>query len=232
MSPPGCDGRYATVSSTWAGRGQLGARHNGAFTLATVRLALLSDTHLPSIVRDLDALGPECGDFLRGADLILHGGDVTHHSVLDWLEQYAPVVAAEGNNDDFVDKRIKLQQYLEVEGWLIGMVHNLAPETRPLHEIAEHRFGQPVQIMIGGHTHYERIRHESGYVLINSGSPILPHHKETRLGTMGLLELSRDTLRAEIAVLGQSIGKPNPARSHSLQLTREEVDAARVGAAR
>ena len=185
-----------------------------------MRLALISDTHLPALIRQLDGLGPECGAFLAGADLILHGGDITWPGVLDWLEQFAPVVAAEGNNDNFVDSRMKPRQYLEVEGWRIGMAHDLVPETRPLQAIAAKAFSRPVDILIGGHTHFERIRHEAGLLLVNSGSPILPHHRETRLGTAALLELTPDTLHAEIVVLGHTSGRPNPGTAQLLSLSR------------
>jgi predicted phosphodiesterase len=36
--------------------------------------------------------------WLRGADLILHAGDVCTAAVLDELAQYAPVTAVVGNN--------------------------------------------------------------------------------------------------------------------------------------
>ena len=184
-----------------------------------MRIGLITDTHLPALYRQLDELWPECAVFLTGVDLILHAGDVTAPTVLDWMERFAPVIAARGNNDDFSDPRLKPVQYIELEGWRIGMVHNLAPETRPLDELHRRHFDQPVEIMIGGHTHLERIRHGHGMVLINSGSPILPHHKETRLGTVGVLELTRETLRAEIVVLGQTEGRPNPGRPHLFETT-------------
>jgi putative phosphoesterase len=190
-----------------------------------MRLGLITDTHLPALMRQLDELGPECGEFLAGVDLILHGGDVTSPAVLDWLEQFAPVIVSTGNNDGFTDPRMQPVQYLEVEGWRIGMVHDLTPESRPLAAIHRKRFERPLDIIVAGHTHLERIRHEHGLVLLNSGSPILPHHKETRLGTVGLLELSPDTLRARIVVLGETEGKPNPGRAHELCLERAALKA-------
>jgi len=76
-------------------------------TLHGVRVALISDTHLPALIRQLDGLGPEIATVLAGVDLILHAGDVTAPSVLDWLEQFAPVLVARGNNDDFDHPRIE-----------------------------------------------------------------------------------------------------------------------------
>ena len=194
-----------------------------------MRLGLITDTHLPALIRQLDELGPECGAFLAGVDLILHAGDVTSPAVLDWLEQFAPVIVSRGNNDGFKDPRMQPVQYLEAEGWRIGMTHDLAPETRPLAAIHHKRFERPLDIMVAGHTHLERLRYEHGLLLLNSGSPILPHHKESRLGTVGLLELSPTALHAQIVVLGHTEGKPNPGRPHELRLERSDLTAHGAG---
>jgi putative phosphoesterase len=190
-----------------------------------VKIGLIADTHLPALFRTLDGLGPQAADFLRQVDLILHAGDVTAPSVLDWLEQFAPVLAARGNNDDFHDPRLKPVQCLDLLGWRIGMAHNLVPETRPLPEINARHFDGAAQIMIAGHTHLERIRAEDGLLLVNPGSPILPHHRETRLGCVGLLELSPDAVRAEIVVLGETPGRANPCRAQALHFPRPAVSA-------
>jgi putative phosphoesterase len=182
-----------------------------------MRVALISDTHLPSLIRTLDQLGPAIGEFLASADLILHAGDVVRPMVLEWCEQYAPVVVAKGNNDDFDDPRMAPLQFLDLEGWRIGMVHDLRPEDRPVTAMIERTFGgTQVDVIIAGDTHVERLEYREGVVVINSGSPTLPHHKETRLGTVGLLELSPARLHAEILTLGPSDGRPNPGTPHHL----------------
>ena len=81
-----------------------------------MRLGLLSDTHLPGAIDSLGDLGPEPAQFFSTVDLILHAGDVTAPSVLDWLEQFAPVICATGNNDGLDDPRTKEVQMLEIEG--------------------------------------------------------------------------------------------------------------------
>ena len=68
-------------------------------------ISVISDTHLPSIFRNPDGLGPELGKFLSQTDLIIHAGDVVRPSILDWCEQFAPVKCAKGNNDEFDDPR-------------------------------------------------------------------------------------------------------------------------------
>src|SRR6266581_1643771 len=64
--------------------------------LATVRVVVLADTHAP---RRWKRCPPAVAPYLRGADLILHAGDVCTAGVLDELSGYAPVRAVRGNND-------------------------------------------------------------------------------------------------------------------------------------
>lgn len=186
-----------------------------------MRIGLISDTHLPSLVRDLDELGPEIGAFLATVDVILHGGDVTAPSVLDWCAQFTDVLVAKGNNDGFHDPRMERLQRLDVEGWRIAMVHELRPESRPMEELViAATGGDPVDILVAGDTHMERLEFRDGVVLVNSGSPILPHHKSTRLGTLGLLEVERDRVRASVFKVGETEGLPNPAENLEMEVER------------
>lgn len=182
-----------------------------------MRIGLLSDTHLPALIRSLDELGPQPADFFSTVDLILHGGDLTAPFILDWLEEFAPVVCVTGNNDPIPDPRTSEVQMLEVEGWRIGMVHSLDREFRPMSELQQ-LFPGPVDIMVAGHTHQEKLEYREGRVLLNSGSITFPQHKDLRLGTVGLLELSPGRLHAEIIPLGHTPGKPNPGQAMVLDL--------------
>ncbi len=186
-----------------------------------MRIALIADTHLPSVIRQLDELGPEIGDFLATADLILHAGDVTAPAVLDWCEQHAPTRVARGNNDLFEDARMAGRQILDVDGWRIAMVHEIRPRSRPTAAILEaHLDGERPDVLVSGDTHVEHLELREDLLLINPGSPTLPHHKEFRLGTVGLLEVEPGRLRAEIRVLGHSTGARNPGSAHEVVLSR------------
>lgn len=184
-----------------------------------MRIGLIADTHLPSLVRSLDELGPGIADVLRGVDLILHAGDVTAPSVVEWCAQFAPVLIAEGKNDLFDDARMARKQLLDIHGWRIGMAHELRPESRPIEQILRSSLdGERVDILIGGDTHVERLEFREGVLLMNPGSPILPHHLSTRLGTLGVIEVSPAKVRSEIVVLGHSEGAPNPCRAMTLEV--------------
>ena len=94
-------------------------------------------------------------------------------------------------------------------------------------EIIDRDFsGLTPDIIIAGDTHVERLEYRDGVVLINSGSPNLLHHKETRLGTVAILELERDRLHAEILTLGQTEGSPNPGVPRHLEIVERQLVAA------
>ena len=181
-------------------------------------IGLITDTHLPGRVRTLGELGDLPEKFLSGMDLILHGGDLTSPMVLDWCEQYAPVICSTGNNDPIPDPRMKEVQILELEGWTIGMIHSLEGQFRPIEDLQK-LFPKPVQIMISGHTHQERLEYRDGVLLINSGSITFPRHKELRLGTVGTLELHPGKAKVEIFPLGDTPGSPNPGVNLSIEIT-------------
>jgi len=190
-----------------------------------MRIGILSDTHLPNLIRHLDELGPEIAAFLSTVDLILHSGDLTSPMVLDWLEPFAPVVCTTGNNDPIVDSRCQDVAILDLQGWRLGMVHSLRRGFRPMAELQQ-LFPTPVQIMIAGDTHYEVLECREGVVVLNSGSPTFPHHKDLRLGTVGLLELAPGKLHAEVVVLGHTPEKPNPGRAMTLDIQDGRIIAA------
>ena len=72
----------------------MGQMDNSAST-AGLRLAAPTRTR----PRRWKSCPPTVASQLRGADLILHAGDVCTAAVLDELAQYAPVTAVVGNND-------------------------------------------------------------------------------------------------------------------------------------
>jgi uncharacterized protein len=190
--------------------------------VASMRIGIVSDTHLPNVIRDLDELGPEPARFFASVDMILHSGDLTSPRVLDWLERFAPVLCTTGNNDPIVDARCQETHTLDIQGWRLGMIHSLRRGFRPMHELQQ-LFPAPVQIMVAGDTHQEVLEYREGVVLLNSGSPTFPQHKDLRLGTVGLLELTPTSLHAEIVLLGHTPGKPNPGRAMLLQIVDGQV---------
>lgn len=131
--------------------------------MVRMKLGILSDTHIdefsPVGVPDwiLTAFG--------GVDLILHAGDIVCQSVLEELEQVAPVLAVRGNSD--LDLRnLPISRVVSVDGGLVGLAH-LLQDAR--------RLQQPgVCLLVHGHTHVGEIVREEGLWRINPGSARKP----------------------------------------------------------
>ena len=87
---------------------------------------MLADTHAP---RRWRSCPPEVAAQLRGADLILHAGDVCTAATLDELAGYAPVRAVRGNNDgpDVAAWGAPDTLQLDLAGLSVAMLHDSGP---------------------------------------------------------------------------------------------------------
>jgi putative phosphoesterase len=178
-----------------------------------MRIGLITDTHLPAALK---RLWPEVHTAFAGVDLIWHGGDIVWPSVLDELEELAPTFAARGNNDvGWNDPRLARTQWLDVDGFRLAMVHDMEPEDEPIDRlVATYLGGRRADVIVTGHTHFERMAFRDDVLQVNTGSAVHPHLWSTRLGTVGILEVDGSGIRAEIVRLGETEGLRNPGVAH------------------
>ncbi|MBF8266334.1 MAG: metallophosphoesterase family protein [Dehalococcoidia bacterium] len=165
-------------------------------------VGLISDTHIPQAAKYMP---PQVKEAFKNVDLILHAGDIYQLSVLDELEQIAPVLAARGNGDTKLppDPRIKESQVLTLDGMSLGMTHSVEYPEPPwctIEKAMEREFGGPVEIIVSGDTHVAIVESYKGILIINPGSPTLPNGMY-QLGTVGLLEISAGRVEARIIQL-------------------------------
>jgi putative phosphoesterase len=131
-------------------------------------------------------------EFLRGAGLILHAGDVCTAGVLDELAQYAPVRVVLGNNDgpDVAAWGAPETATLEVEGFPIAMIHDSGPSAGRLPRLRRDFPG--ASLVVFGHSHIPLHESAHGFRIFNPGSPTdrrrMPH------GTIGLLDIADGAL--------------------------------------
>ena len=152
-----------------------------------MRVAVLADTHLPRGQRRLPA---RCVEEVRGADLVVHAGDLTSEAFLDELEAIGPpVVAVLGNVDEpALARRLPQERVLELEGGVtLAVVHDAGPAQRRAHRLAQRFDG--VDAVVFGHSHIPlHARGRDGFQIFNPGSPTdrrrQPRH------TMGIAEVS------------------------------------------
>ena len=186
-----------------------------------MRIGVLSDTHTST---GLDEFGPEPARFFGSVDLILHTGDVSASAVLDWLQQFAPLLCLRGNHDGVDDPRLHDLLRFESEGWRIGAIH-IADDSRERPDRVEHMKlqsygGTGLDILIAGDSHYERMEYAESTLLLNSGSALLPHQRNKRLGSVAVLELTPGHGRAELLHLGDTPGRANPAHIGHIDFDR------------
>jgi putative phosphoesterase len=120
------------------------------------RIGLISDTH--------GLLRKEALEALRGAELILHAGDVGKAEILETLRKLAPVVAVRGNVD--------------TQEWARSLPATAVAEAGAIRIYVLHDVKQldldPVaagfQIVVSGHSHQPGKNERNGVWYINPGS--------------------------------------------------------------
>jgi putative phosphoesterase len=162
-----------------------------------LRLAVISDTHLP---RGTRRLPDACVERLRAADAILHAGDLAAASVLDDLAALGPpVIAVQGNVDEpEVRLRLPVRRVFDADGTRIGMVHDAGPASGRLERMRAAFPG--CAAVVFGHSHIPLHADDgAGFQIFNPGSPTdrrrQPRH------TMGVAEASSGAVRFELVVI-------------------------------
>ena len=144
----------------------------------------MADSHAP---RRWKKCPPAVAERLRGADLILHAGDVCVAAVLDELSQYAPVRAVLGNNDDPDVAGWGAPEMLELElaGLPVAMIHDSGARAGRLARMRR-RF-PAAGLVVFGHSHIPLDESRDGFRIFNPGSPT-DRRRQPR-GTVGSLRI-------------------------------------------
>ena len=152
-------------------------------------LAVISDTH---ISRGSRVLPEQCLERLRGADLILHGGDLVTPDVLAELEALGrPVEAVHGNMDDHeVRGLLPSARMVSAAGARIAMVHDAGAADGRLARLRR-RFPD-ADAVVFGHSHIPMLERDTatGFQIFNPGSPTDRRRQPTH--TMGLARVGQN----------------------------------------
>jgi putative phosphoesterase len=113
-------------------------------------IGLISDTHIPGRAK---AIPEKVFEIFQNASLILHAGDLTRLSILEELEQVAPVIAVHGNMDNgAVKRKLPKMSSVDIFDWKIGLTHSLhfyIGKNLMREVIERHGFN----VFVSGHTH-------------------------------------------------------------------------------
>jgi len=165
-----------------------------------VRVVVVSDTHAPRRWKSCPAT---VARQLRGADLILHAGDVCTAAVLDELSGYAPVRAVLGNNDGPDVAAWGAPQALELDlgGLPAGVIHDSGARVGRLARL--HRRFPAARLVVFGHSHIPLDESSDGsdpgdpsgsVRIFNPGSPT--DRRRQPQGTIGVLRIEDGHLLA------------------------------------
>jgi uncharacterized protein len=121
-----------------------------------VRVGVIADTH--------GLLRPEALEALRGADHIIHAGDVGAPEILEKLSEIAPLTAIRGNIDgEAWARRLAENEVVELGGVSMYVLHDLAKlDLKP--EAAG------FSVVISGHSHIPKQETRDGVLYFNPGS--------------------------------------------------------------
>ena len=149
-------------------------------------IGVISDTH--------GLLRPEAIEALRGAQHIIHAGDVGGPEVLAALAQIAPVTAVRGNNDKGAwAARLPATAVFDADGLAIYVLHDL--KELDLDPVAG-GFG----VVVAGHSHQPAQDRRNGVLFFNPGSA---GPRRFRLPIcVGRLHVEAGAARAELVTLG------------------------------
>jgi putative phosphoesterase len=109
-------------------------------------------------------LRPEAMTALHGVEQILHAGDVGDATILDQLEQIAPVTAIRGNIDRSGPcAKLPATELIEIAGTHIYMLHDV-------HELDLDPMAAGIRVVLSGHSHKPLIAWKKDVLYFNPGS--------------------------------------------------------------
>ena len=160
-----------------------------------MRLAILSDTHMPRGARRI----PErCIELMQGADLIIHAGDFSEAAVLEEIQEHGPVVAVHGNVDSAELRReLPESTAIDVEGATIAVVHDAGTAKGRLARMRA-RFPE-ADAVVFGHSHMPLHESEGDLQIFNPGSPT--ERRRSPSHTMGVAHVENGAIRFELIEL-------------------------------
>jgi hypothetical protein len=161
---------------------------------ATKTIGLISDTHVPKRALNVPQ---RVFEVFQNVDFIIHAGDLVELSVVDDLEQIAPVLAVHGNLDSAeVNDALPVLNSLKIFGWKIGVMHDpdvLKGSDKMVGIAKENGFN----VFVYGHTHSPRINWEGEILYINPGSPTDLAYFLNK-PSVGLLQITKNAITPQI----------------------------------
>jgi uncharacterized protein len=159
------------------------------------RIGVISDTH--------GLFDPAIKGHFERVDRIIHAGDIGDHSVIERLEEIAPVIAVSGNVDDDKPGRFPSETVIELAGCRIAVRH-IVYEGGKLRKDARAFLDRELpDVCIFGHTHQPKVEQLENTLLFNPGSAGPKRFKLPR--GLGILSIRNKNCRPQLIVLADCL---------------------------
>ena len=150
-----------------------------------MKIAVLSDTHVPSAAAELPK---NVCSILENADAIIHAGDYQVASVIDELQSIAPFYGVCGNMDGGdIRQRLPVRRIIRIGGFAIGVMHGWGSPAGLEDRIRAAFKNDRIDVLVYGHSHRAQNEHKGGMLIFNPGSPT--DNRFAQFQSMGILTI-------------------------------------------
>ena len=166
-----------------------------------IRIGVIADTH--------GRFDPVVRRHFTGVDYILHAGDIGDRSVIEQLEQIAPVTAVSGNIDNNDEQSgFPAEAVIELAGLRVAIRHILYESGKLTKDGRAFLDCERPDICIFGHTHQPKAEWFGQTLLFNPGSAGPKRFKLPRC--LGILVLARQGITPKHILLDDRRAKVTP----------------------
>ena len=177
---------------------------------SAIRIGVIADTH--------GLFDPAIRRHFRGVDHILHAGDIGDRSVIEQLEQIAPVTAVSGNVDEYEHSGFPRQTVIRRNGKKIAVRHVLYEKGKLTQEAKLWLDRERPDICVFGHSHRSTIVQYGPTLLFNPGSAGPKRFSLPR--GIGLLTIQREKVLPKLIRLSDNANRRN--RSTGMKLLKKK----------
>lgn len=162
-----------------------------------MKIAVLSDTHIPVAARTLP------GRVLRlvsDADAVVHAGDFQSVELVDFLSGCGEFYGVSGNMDPpEIRELLPEKRVVHAGGVSIGLIHGWGSPEGLQQRVLGAFEGQDLHAVVFGHSHHAANIQSGNVLLFNPGSPT--DRRFARRNSVGILTVEEGSIAGEIVTL-------------------------------
>lgn len=172
--------------------------------LPSLRLGVIADTHGlfdSTIVRHF-----------QGVNHIIHAGDIGKRSVIEQLEEIAPVTTVSGNVDRYEESGFRTESLIKLNGFRIAIRHVVFEAGKLTKEGRAFLDRTKPDICIFGHTHQPKNEWLGDILLFNPGSAGPKRFRSQR--GVGVIAIENGSIEPTLVALNDRVNNDSCQKSY------------------